>query len=68
MQTSASFHDLFSFPDMCTIFLLVFAFLRMTKLLFFSVHDTLSILLKNYISVAFVTFFYCLVIDHDLHP
>ena len=49
-------------------FLVLLAVFIISKLVLFSVHDTLSILLKNHISIASMDVDVCFVIDHDSHP
>ena len=49
-------------------FFVLLAVFRISKLVLFSVHDTLSILLKNHISIASMDVNVCFVIDHDSHP
>ena len=49
-------------------FLVLLAVFRMSKLVLFYVHDTLSILLKNHISIASMDVDVCFVFDHDSHP
>ena len=48
-------------------FLVLLAVFRISKLVLFSVHDTLSILLKNHISIASMDVDVCFVIAHDSH-
>ena len=49
-------------------FLVLLAVFRISKLVLFSVHDTLSTLLKNHISIASMDVDVCFVIDHASHP
>ena len=49
-------------------FLVLLAVFTISKLVLFFVHDTLSILLKNNISIASMDVDVCFVIDHDSHP
>ena len=49
-------------------FLVRLAVFRISKMVLFSVHDTLSIIIKNHISIASMEVIVCFVIDHDSHP
>ena len=49
-------------------FLVLLAVFRISKLVLFSVHDTLSILLKNHIFIASMDVDVCFVIGLDSHP